>query len=353
MDAHILTQHRLHNQHITHQTLATPVDVVRWLGAIQGQDYPGAKWAIGLRLPGNTDADIEQAIAGHAIVRTWLLRGTLHLSAAEDLCWMLALVAPRLINGNAHRYAQLALDEFTLTRSNDILAGALQGGVELDRRALLALLEEHGISTEGQRGVYLLQRASLDGLIAQGVQRGQYGTFFALDTLPPGRALAREEALAELARRYFTTRGPATLQDFVWWSSLTTPDARAAIASIQGEIVEETVDGQRYWRPEVSPIESKEVAALLPGFDEYLLAYRDRRAALAPEHEPHIKRGGMFAPTIMVGGRIAGTWQRKIKKRAVAITLNSFAPLSDRARAAVTSAAQQYGEYVGLPVEVH
>src|SRR5690606_10922905 len=158
-----------------------------------------------------TDAAIQQAIASHAIVRTWLLRGTLHLAAAEDVRWMLALVAPRLIAGNAHRYHQLELDEPTLIRSTDLLAGALQGGKTLDRRELLVLLEKHGISTEGQRGVYLLQRASLDGLIAQGVQRGQYGIFFALDRLPPA-TLSREEALAEMARRYFTTRGPATLR---------------------------------------------------------------------------------------------------------------------------------------------
>lgn len=353
MDIRIAARHRLHNQQIAQHTLATPVEVARWLGALQGQDYLGAKWSIGLRLPGSTDAAIQQAIASHAIVRTWLLRGTLHLAAAEDVRWMLALVAPRLIAGNAHRYHQLELDEPTLIRSTDLLAGALQGGKTLDRRELLVLLEKHGISTEGQRGVYLLQRASLDGLIAQGVQRGQYGIFFALDTLPPGDTLSREEALAELARRYFTTRGPATVQDFVGWSSLKTPDARVAIASVQSELVEDTIGDQVCWRPDSSPAESSVPAALLPGFDEYLLAYQNRSAALDPAHRRLIVRGGMFAPTIVIEGRVVGTWQRTVRKRSVKITLQPFAPLSEGDLQAISHAAQRYGEFLGLPVEVH
>lgn len=347
-----ITQHRLHNQQITQHTLASPAEVVRYLGALQGQDYPGVKWSIGLRVPGCTDADVEQALAKHAIVRTWLLRGTLHIAAAEDVRWMLALVAPRLIAGNARRYQQLELDEPTLMRSNDILARALQDGQELDRRALLALLEDHGISTEGQRGVYLLQRASLDGLIGQGVQRGQYGIFFALDRLPPA-TLSREEALAEMARRYFTTRGPATLQDFVWWSSLTTPDARAALDSVRGELIEEKIDGVSYWRADISPTDSDGFAALLPGFDEYLLAYQNRRAMLDPSHAPLIQRGGMFAPTIVIGGRVVGTWQRTVRKRGVTVTLSPFAPLREDVLQAIKRPVQQYGDFLGLPVEVH
>lgn len=353
MDARTAASHRLHNQQIAQPTLTSPVEVVRHLGAIQGQDYLGAKWSIGLRLPGSTDAAIEQAIALHAIVRTWLLRGTLHFAAADDVRWMLALVAPRLIAGNARRYHQLELDEPTLARSNALLAGALQGGRELDRRALLALLEERGISTEGQRGVYLLQRASLDGLIAQGVQRGRYGSFFALDTLPPAKSFSHEESLAELARRYFISRGPATLRDFVWWSSLTTPDARAAIASIQGELDEDTIGDQVCWRAGVSPTIDEVPAALLPGFDEYLLAYQDRGVALDPAHAQLIQRGGMFAPAIMIEGRVVGTWQRAVKKRSATITLQPFAPLSDSQLQAISDAAQRYGAFLGLPVEVH
>lgn len=353
MDTSTIAQHRLHNQHITQYRVHTPAEVVGWLGAIQGQDYSGAQWAIGLRLSGSTSIVIEQAIAEHAIVRTWLLRGTLHLVAAEDIRWMLALIAPHVIAGNARRYKQLALDVGTMARSTDILAEALQGGRERDRAELLAILEQHGISTEGQRGVYLLQRASLDGVIAQGAQRGRNATFFSLDKLPAqDRVSSREEALAELARRYFTSRGPATLQDFVWWSGLKIADARAALASIQSTLVEDMVDGQRYWRPDTSPSPPESVGALLPAFDEYLIGYRDRRAALDRDHEQALKHGGMLSPMITVRGCVAGTWKRTVTKRAAVITLNPFAPLSDGQREAVEGAAQRYGEYLRMPVEL-
>ncbi len=353
MDATTIARHRLHNHHITRPWLQTPPEVVGWLGAIQGQDYAGAKWSIGLRLPGSTDADIERALAGHAIVRTWLLRGTLHLAAAEDVRWMLALVAPRLIAGNARRYRELELDEPTLARSNDILAAALRDGALRERGELLAILEQHGISTAGQRATYMLQRASLDGLICQGAARRNKPTFYAIDHLPGRpRALARDEALAELARRYFTSRGPATLQDFIWWSGLTASDARAGLESIRAELVEQTVNGTQTWRPATEPPNGELPPVLLPGFDEYLLGYQDRSAVLDSHYAQRVVPGGngMFSPTIVIGGRVVGTWQRAVKKRAAIITLSPFAPLSEDELEAIAQAAQRYGAFMELPV---
>src|SRR3712207_6350881 len=133
----------------------------------------------------------------------------------------------------------------SLARSNAVLAGALRGGNRYDRRELLAILERNGISTRGQRAAYMLQRASLDGLICQGVVRGNNPTLMSLDeSLPAARVMAHDEALAELARRYFTSRGPATLQDFVWWSGLTTADARAGLKAITADLVRKTIDGR-------------------------------------------------------------------------------------------------------------
>jgi len=352
MDAATIARHRLHNHHITQPRLQTPSEVVGWLGAIQGQDYAGAKWSIGLRLPGSTDASIERAFDERAIVRSWLLRGTLHVVSADDLGWMLDLIAPRVIAGNARRYRELELDDATLARSNDILAAALRDGAQRERGELLAILEQHGISTAGQRAAYMLQRASLDGLICQGAARRNKPTFYAFDHLPRSRTLVRDEALAKLARRYFTSRGPATLQDFIWWSGLAASDARAGLESIRSELVAETVNGAQAWRPASEPPGGELPPVLLPGFDEYLLGYQDRSAVLDPRFAQQVAPGGngMFSPTIAIGGRVVGTWKRDVKKHAVVLTRKLFEPLSDEDLRAFERAAQPYGAFLGLPV---
>jgi len=347
---------RLHNQQIEQPRARGPAEVVAWLGAMQGQDYAGAKWSVGLRLPGSTDAQIEAAIAEHAIVRTWLIRGTLHLVAAADLRWMLALIAPRQIAGNARRYGQLELDEDTLIRSNDLLADALHGGKQLSRSELFAILEQNGISTAGQRGVYLLQRASLDRLICQSVVRGNQATFVHIDdAVPAAPDIPREQALAQLALRYFGSHGPASLADFVGWSGLTKGDARAGLAAIKTQLVEDEYAGESFWRPSTAPHTNEELTVhALPGFDEYVLGYRDRSAVLDPQHAQKICPGGngVFYPTIVANGQIVGTWKRTIKKKAVVITPQPFAYLSSEAEAGFAAAAAAYSAYLGLPVEM-
>lgn len=350
-----LVQQRLQNQQLSQPTFTTPAAVVQWLGAMQGQDYAGAKWAVGLRLPGSTDAAIAEAFNTKTIVRTWALRGTLHLVAATDLRWLLALLGPRLIAGNARRYRELQLDEATLVRGNDLLAGALQGGQPLDRPALFAMLEQQGIATTGQRGVYMLQRASLDGLICQGSAVRNVPTFMALDeSILQGKTLTREEALAELAQRYFTSHGPATLKDFIWWSGLSAGDARAGLAASSAQLQQITVDGQAYWlaqQPSTTPHLSQPLY-LLPGFDEYLLGYVDRSAVLDPQYANRIVPGGngVFYPTIVSNGQVVGTWQRTFKKGTVVMTPQPFTTLQPGEQEAFVSAAERFGAYLEMPV---
>ncbi|MCC6615266.1 MAG: AlkZ family DNA glycosylase [Anaerolineae bacterium] len=347
---------RLHNQQIEGPRLREPAEIVAWLGALQGQDYPGAKWSVGLRLPGSTEAQIEQAIAEHSIVRTWLIRGTLHLVAAADLRWMLALIGPRQIAGNARRYRELELDEDTLVRSNDLLAAALHGGSKLTRPELFDMLEQNGISTAGQRGVFMLQHASLDRLICQSVVRGNHPTFVHIDDAIPAAAnIPRDEALARLALRYFTSHGPANLADFVGWSGLTMSDARAGLRAVQAELVEDTYAGESFWRPASTPAPHDDLAVhALPGFDEYVLGYRDRSAVLDPQHAQKICPGGngIFYPTIVAGGQIVGTWKRTIKKQKVVVTPEPFTSLSREVAAGFAAAAEAYGAYLGLAVEI-
>jgi hypothetical protein len=319
------------------------------MGAIQGQDYPGAKWSIGLRLPGSTDADIEQTIADGRILRTWGMRGTLHFAAAGDIRWMVTLVAPRVRAGNARRYKQLELDEKTLARSSEVIAKAVQEDSQhFTRKELLDILERGGISTEGQRGVYLLQWASLDHVICQGVMRGRESTF----RIPPeGKTMAHDDAAAELARRYFASRGPATLKDFTWWSGLAAADARAGLEAVKSGLAEAKINGETYWRsPSSSTAKtSKSDTYLLPGFDEYLLGYTDRRAVLEPQHAKKVlPGGGIFAPTIVMDGQVVGTWKRVVKKRQVVITPSPFRPLTADERDALAVAAEGYGAFLGM-----
>jgi hypothetical protein len=345
---------RLHSQQLERPQLKKPGEVVAWLVAAQAQDYAGAKWSIGLRLPGSTDASIEQAIANKTIVRTWALRGTLHFVAAADIRWLLALVAPRVIAGNARRYRELELDEQMLARSNAVLSRALRTGKPLTRTALFVVLQQNGISTQGQRGVYMLQRASLDGLICQGVMRGKDPTFMPLDaSFPKIKKMRRDEALAELARRYFTSRGPATLQDFVWWSGLSTAEASAGLEAVKSRLAHESFDGRTYWLSRSRPAihDRSPTTYLLPGFDEYLLSYKDRSASLdVPRYNRLTPPNGMLPSTIVIDGRVVSTWKRTLKKDSVVIAAHPFAALTAAEGRAFAVAAHRYGEFLGRSV---
>ena len=343
-----ILQHRLSNQKILQDKFMRPADVLTWLGAIQGQDYAGALWSIGLRMQHATIAEIEQAFIGKTIVRTWALRGTLHMVAASDLRWLLALVAPRIIAGNAGRYRELHLDDRTLARSTESIVRALEGGRPLNRTELLAILERQGISTAGQRAAYMLQRASLDGLVCQGVMRRNVPTFMLADDLPQGTILMdREGALAELAKRYFQSRSPASLQDFAWWSGLSTADARAGMSMIGG--------GDK-WMPHGKRTAKDQAAEvhLLPGFDEYLLGYKDRTAMLESNHRQKWSPGnsGMFNPIIIVNGRVAGTWKRRIKKDGVIVETNFFPNHRKPRNRDLEFSVSRYGAFLGLPIEL-
>lgn len=354
MSAASIAAQRLHNQRIAEPAAAAPDEVVAWLGALQGQDYAGAKWSIGMRTPGSTDAAVEQAISDNRIARTWLMRGTLHMVAAADLRWLVELVAPRLTARNKTRYRQLELDHDTLMRSNSVLETALQGGKQLDRRTLLAILEDNGISTAGQRGVYMLQRASLDGLIFQGSALKNVPTFMRIDDrLPQASPLPRGEALAELARRYFTARGPATLADFAYWAGLTVKDARDGLEAVKAELVADRIGDADYWRSAATSAPAQPPAAvyLPPGFDEYLLGYKDRDAVLDAEHAQKVCPGknGVFYPTILVDGRMVAIWKRTLKKDSVVIEHTPFdTALTAEQHEAFTSAARAFSDFLGL-----
>ncbi len=356
-----ITRLRLHSQRLDGSSFHSPVEVVRWLGAVQAQDYPAAKWAVGQRAQAVSDAAIEQAFNEGAILRTHILRPTWHFVAREDIRWMLALTAPQVKAASATYYRRLGLDQPVLEDGNAAIEKALQGGKQLTRSDLMLHLERAGIiSPAGDplRALYILINAELDGILCSGALRGKQHTYALLaERAPEARPMEREEAQTELARRYFTSRGPATLQDFTWWSGLPAADARAALALNGPQLVEEAIDGQTYWLDPSSPPAAPETSPdvhLLPNYDEYVVAYTDRRAIFEPARIKQVDARGnlLFNNTILVDGRVAGTWQRALKKDTVVITLNPFAPLPESENQSLERAMKRYSQFLGLKLAV-
>jgi len=348
-----ILSHRLHNQQLSRSAFDRPGEVVAWLGAVQAQDYSGAKWALGQRVPGATDASVERAFADGAILRTHLMRPTWHFVAPADIRWMLGLTGPRVNAVNAYYYRALGLDEAVFKHSQAVLTRALAGGRDLTRRELDLALQEAGIAAKGPGLAYLVMRAELDGLVCSGPRRGKQFTYVLLDErVPPTGPLDPDQALAELARRYFTGHGPATLRDFVWWSGLTAADARLGIELVGSHLARETIDGKTYWlSPSATPPEMPTAAYLLPNYDEYTIAYKERGAffdaqqarGLGPrDREP-------FNHAIVVGGRVVGTWKATPKRDVVVVDSRLFVELSETEKHALAAAVERYGAFRGLP----
>lgn len=319
------------------------------MGAIQAQDYLGALWAIGLRLPHATEATIEQALAEAKIVRTWPMRGTIHFVSAADVRWMLALLTPRVVQRSQARLRQLELDTATLNAGATVVARALDGGKQLTRNQLYDALEEAGITAHGSRGLHILGQLAHQQLICFGARAGKQPTFVLLDEwVPSTPAPLREEALAILARRYFTSHGPATLQDLIWWAGLTVVDAKAAIGGATGHLERAQIDGQEYFAVG-NTAGNKQDVFLLPPFDELLIAYRDRSASLDPSYSNLVAPGsnGIFNPIVVTGGRVTGTWKREFKKDKVIMSFSPFAAWSNDEAAKIAQVAERYAAFVG------
>jgi len=291
-----------------------PPGLVRHLLAMQAQDFGQALWAIGVRSPGSTRSSVLAALESGEIVRSSPLRGTLMWVAAEDLGWMLGVTAERSIRSSRTRHRQLGLDEDVFAAARRVAELRLPGS-PVTRDELFAALNERGIDTSGQRGYHIIWYLAQTGVLCWGPPKGTQQALVLLDEwVPEPRRLARDEGLAELARRYFTSRGPATLRDFAWWAQLTLADAEAGLAA-SAEHLTEVGDGLWTGAAEaaLAPASLGSRAIALPGFDEYLLGYRDRPHPLAAEHSDRIVPGGngVFLPTIIVRGRVVGTWRRE------------------------------------------
>jgi len=354
-----IIHYRLYNQQIAGTKFRKPEEIVDALGAVQAQDYSGGLWGVGLRLPGSTLADIEKALNERKIIRTWPMRGTLHLIPAQDARWMLELLTPRVIRRSASRYKELGLNNEIFRRSEELISQALEGGRQLTREALYDVLARGGINPEGQRSYHILAYLAQKGVICLGAREGKQQTFVLFDEwVAESRRLERDAALAELARRYFTSHGPATLQDFIWWTGLAAAEAKAGLEMVKVELMQEVVDGKNYWLSSLS-VPAREdwspIACLLPNYDEYTIGYKDRRAVfpVLPEKADSQAYGRIaINHTIIINGIMVGSWRRERKNDRVVIRTRLFRPLEDGEKDALSTALDRYGAFLEMPVSL-
>lgn len=347
---------RLFNQQITATNFTRPEEIVRWFGAMQAQDYPMAKWAIGARIPGATEENVERAIADGKILRTHLMRPTWHFVAAEDIRWLMALSAPQLRSTSRATFRAFGLDAEICRRSNDLIAKMLEGGNHLTRGEIMAELKNSGIDSDNYRASYLMYSAEIDSVVCNGRMRGKQQTYALLDErAPQTAAVSRDEAISELTRRYFTSHAPATLKDFIWWSGLPTADARRGLEMNKSILASEEIDGQIYYLPKASSIPQSETNSLylLPAFDEFMVSYKDRSASLAPDRAGEAVTGnGIFKPIIVANGKIAGIWKRSYKKDSVVIEKIPFNELNDLDNEAFQIKAREYALFEGKNAQI-
>lgn len=342
--------------------LATPLAVVERLLAVQAQDLPAAAWALGVRSPGLTQADVDRALDEGSILRSWPMRGTLHFVPPAELNWMLELTTTRLFAGTKTRRTQLDLDLGVIEQAREIAEEALVGGRALSRAEFLAELESHGISTTNQRGYHLIWHLAQSGTLCWGPRVGNAQALVLLDEwVPHPRRLDRDEALGEFVLRYFAGHGPATLKDFAWWAKLTVADAKIGLAVAREKLIEIRVNGVGHFLPAAADTgpwgsvpQQRSAVLTLGGFDEMLLGYMDRTSAISDENFPRVVPGknGIFLPLMLERGRVIGTWRRQKTSGGVTVEPQPFNGLTARQRSSFERSIREYEAFLGAPVQI-
>jgi hypothetical protein len=342
-----IIRQRLINQKLTGSAFQNPQQVVNWMIALQAQEFAMAKWAIGLRLPGWNDDDIEKSFNEGSILRTHLLRPTWHFVTPMDIRWLLALTKPHINAASAYYHRKSELDSKTFNRCQDILAKTLEGGDHLSRKKLQAALARAKINADGQRLAYIMMHAELDGIICSGPRAGKQFTYSLLDKrVPATKKISRDEALSILARRFFASRGPATIQDLSYWSGLTIKEIKAGIESLPTDFEREIIEGQEYiFLPYNPDNKNKPLATfLLPDYDEYGMSYRDRDSLYYKNkiETTGKKSAPVFSHIVIVEGMYAGNWQRTMKGNKVLVDTKTFSEVSKVKQQAVKKAEKKY-----------
>jgi hypothetical protein len=355
MDKEDIPQLRLRSLRLEGDPLAAPEEVVGWLGAVQSQDFAPAKWSLAQRAGGLGDAVVDRAFADGTILRTHVLRPTWHFVLPADIRWLLELTAPRVHALNAYQYRQLGLDEDVFQRGGELLAGALQGGAHRTRKQLAATLERGGVALGSFRLGYLLMHAELRGIVCSGAPSGRQQTYALLEERAPrAEPRTRDQALAELTLRYFTSHGPATVKDFGWWSSLTVADIRRGLELVGSRLQQEVVDGVAYWSAGSAPAApaASPTVHLLQGYDEYLVGYSQSKPLLNLAGRALVQDRPVFNGVAVLDGQVAGHWKRTIGRGGVAFEVALYEPFDEGQAKALQAAADRQGDFLGVPATV-
>lgn len=345
-----LVLQRLINQKLLRSEVREAADVVAWLGAVQSQDFPAAKWGLAQRTIGLSNEAIEHAFNAGAILRTHVLRPTWHFVTPADIGWMLTLTAPRVHQCSAHAYRQFELDPRTLSRARTIIARALDDGAQLTRAELAAALGRGGITANGPRLGLLTIDVEINRIMCSGARRARQHTYARFDSrVPRMRPLTREESLAELTTRFFASHGPATLRDYAWWSGLTMRDVKEGVELAKNTLARERVDDLEYWMGLsrcVAGSDPTPCARLLPNYDEYLIAYKDRDLVGAS----HLSAQEVYTHQVVIDGQFVGTWKPTAAKDGVRLEMTLRRALTPPEERALRRAVASYGMFVGKPI---
>ena len=343
---------RLRAQRLIGAPFGGPVEAVRHFGAVQSQDYPAAKWALGLRLRSAVDADIDRAYNEAGILRTHVLRPTWHFVAPEDIRWMLALSGPKILKSVASRYRELELDARTIARAHGVFEKALAGGGSMTRPELGRQLAAARIAPDGQRLPHLLSSGELTGLLTSGPLKGRQVSYALLEErVAKAPVLERDEAIGALTRRYFTSHGPATLRDFAWWSGLTQVEAKRGMALAGDALDRREEAGTEYWfdaRTSFSRA-GAQAALLLPNFDEYTVGYADRSAIVHPARpfRPEIFAfSSILSNVVVIAGQVCGSWRRVRNRGGFGVDVRQLGELSQAEQKLVDAAIVRYVRFV-------
>jgi len=346
---------RLIAQRLAQPDFASPEDVVKWFGAVQSQDLQASLYALNLRLKKPlTATEIEAHIADRRLLRTWPMRGTIHFVPPEDTRWMLRLLARRTNLKAKGLYKKAGLTSAEFATAREILLAELTGKPPVRRPELAKALAKAGLAKKGEALVmFILGYWAREGLICLGPRNGKQQTFVLLDEWLPKYLQDKfddQTALTTLAYRYFASHGPATIYDFAWWTGLTITEAKRGLAAIESRLASLEFNGQTYWfTPELpveTPLQSDEVY-LLPNYDEFTVAYKDRSAFITPELSM-IKAKYGIGNNIIVGGQLAGIWKRTIEKAHVLIETDLFIPLDKAQQANLNKTVQDFAKFVDL-----
>jgi winged helix DNA-binding protein len=342
---------RLRTQRLAGPPLSRAIDVVAWLGAVQAQELPVAKWSLAQRARGVTNATVERDLAAGRILRTHVLRPTWHFVLPQDIRWMVELTAPRINAKMAYYDRQLELTDAVYRRCNRLIGRALSDGRHRTRRELAAVLQSGGVAVHPQRLGHIMMRAELDLVVCSGAPAGKQQTYALVEQRAPrSRSLARDEAIAELAQRYFTSHGPATLKDYMWWSSLTAADVRRSVEIAGSKLKRETVEGRTYWSSGAirGAREASPRALLLQGYDEFIVGYTESKDALNLAGLTGAARLGQlsFLHAVAIQGQVVGHW-RRAPGDAATLELQLARSLARAERRALDAEVKRYGVFLG------